>query len=209
MSITNNGYVQVAATAIGVSVAGDASPIAEQLLDNIEVASIKAAEVTAKGKCIVLVGVPDGSGGTDYRPVASAAGDVKLFADGKAVIALAKKSNLPGGQSVAIVKMQGSQSVGDPIATLKSQHRQVVREYASTTKPFTDLSQKITGAEALGWDEDPVGSATRAQYNDLIARRATVQEWRTAINARVTTLAAALTSAGIDPNTYLPLPVGP
>lgn len=208
MSITNNSYVPVAATAAGVTVAPGASPIVEQLLDNIAVSAVKAAEVTSKGKCIVLVEVDKAGGGKEYRPVASATGDVKLFANGQAVVALAKKSNLPGGQSVAIVKMSVTASVGDPIAMLKSQHRAAVREAASTAKPVADLAQKITGAEALGWDTDPVGSATRAQFDDLTARQVTVAEWHDAIAARVNTLAAALTAAGIDPNTYLPIASG-
>lgn len=208
MSITNNSYVQGAATAAGVAVAPGASPIVEQMLDNIAVSAVKAAEVTSKGKCIVLVEVDKEGGGKEYRPVAMSTGDVKLFANGQAVVALAKKSNLPGGQGVTIVKLSANASVGDPIAMLKSQHKAAVREAASTVKPKSDLTQKVTGAQALGWDSDPVGSATRAQYEDLIARQTTVNEWSTAMTARVTTLAAALTAAGIDPNTYLPIASG-
>ena len=61
-------------------------------------------------------------------------------------------------------------------------------------------------AESLGWNTSPEGSPEKAEYDDLVTRKATVQEWKDATDARVAALAAALTAAGIDPVTYLPLP---
>lgn len=203
MGIVNNSYVPIAATALGVTVSAGAGPIVEQLLNDIAVSSIKAAEVTDKGKCIVLVETVDG-----VRPVADSSGNVKLFADGAAVVALAKKSNLPGGQGVTIVKKAINKPVGDPIAALKSQHKQASTEAASALKPTQTLAQQISGAQSLGWNTDPEGSATRGEYEDLIARQASVAEWKAKCDSRVATLAAALTAAGIDPVTYLPLPTG-
>lgn len=203
MSIVNSSYVNIAAAALGVTVSAGAGPIVEQLLNDIAVSSIKAAEVTDKGKCIVLVETVDG-----VRPVADSSGNVKLFADGAAVVALAKKSNLPGGQGVTIVKKAINKPVGDPISALKSQHKQASTEAASALKPTQTLAQQISGAQSLGWNTDPEGSATRGEYDDLIARKASVEEWKAKCDSRVATLAAALTAAGIDPVTYLPLPTG-
>lgn len=203
MGIVNNSYVPIAATALGVTVTEGAGPIVEQLLNDFAVSSINAAEVTDKGKCIVLV---DTVGG--MRPVADSSGNVKLFADGAAVVALAKKSNLPGGQGVVIVKKAINKPVGDPITTLKAQHKQASTEAASALAPAQKLAQQIIGAQSLGWDAEPEGSATRGEYEDLIARQASVAEWKDKCDSRVATLAAALTAAGIDPVTYLPLPTG-
>lgn len=203
MGIVNNSYVPIAATALGVTVSAGAGPIVEQLLNDIAVSSIKAAEVTDKGKCIVLVETADG-----VRPVADTSGNVKLFTDGAAVVALAKKSNLPGGQGVTIVKKAINKPVGDPISALKAQHKQASTEAASALVPTQKLAQQIIGAKSLGWDTDPEGSATRGEYEDLIARQASVAEWKAKCDSRVATLAAALTAAGIDPVTYLPLPTG-
>lgn len=203
MSITNNAYLSIAATALGVTVAPGASPIVEQLLNDVAVSEIKAAEVTDKGKCLVLV-----TAGGVVRPVADSSGNVKLFTDGAAVVALAKKSNLPGGQGVTIVKKAVNKPVGDPISALKSQHKQASTEAAAALKPTQTLAQQISGAKSLGWDTDPEGSTTRGEYDDLIARQASVAEWKAKCDSRVATLAAALTAAGIDPVTYLPLPTG-
>lgn len=205
MSNYANSLVGAAAAALGLSVAAGASPICEALLNDVAVSAMGAAEVTDKGKCIVLVTTKDGANADVVRPVADSMGNVKLFANGAAVVALAKRSNLPGGEAIEFVKKAVAQSVGDPIAALKSQHKAAVRESAAAAKPLADLNQKKTGAAALGWDADPVGSATRAEYDDIAARIVTVQEWKDKTDARVTTLAAALTAAGINPATYLPL----
>ena len=165
------------------------------------VSAIDAAEVTDKGKCLVFVTTSNG-----VRPVADTSGNVKLFTDGAAVVALAKRSNLPGGQGVTIVKKAVNRPVGDPIAALKSQHKQASTEAASALKPTNTLTQQVSGATSLGWNTDPVGSATRAEYDDLINRQASVAEWKTKCDARVATLAAALVAAHIDPVTYLPIP---
>ena len=82
MSIVNNSYIAAAAAALGQTVPAGASPIVEQLLNDVAVSAIDAAEVNEKGKCLVLVTTPDG-----VRPVADTAGNVKLFADGAAVVA--------------------------------------------------------------------------------------------------------------------------
>lgn len=204
MSIVNNAYVAIAATAIGVVVTPGALPIVDQLLNDVEVSKVEAAEVTAKGKCLVLVTVVT-EDGNEVRPVADANGSVKLFADGAAVVALAKRSNLPGGSSVSIVKRAANNPVGDPITALKTQHKAAVREAAAALKPANDLVAKVSGATSLGWNTDPVGSATRAEYEDLIDRQDTIAEWKDKCDARVTQLANALTAAGINPSTYLPL----
>lgn len=200
MSVYANSLVAVAAIALGVTVDASASPIVESMLNDVAVSSIGAAEINVKGKCIVIATV-----NSVARPVADSTGNVKLFRDGAAVVALAKHSNLPSGQAVTIVKMASTAPVGDPISALKSRHKQAVKEAAQAHKPLADLAQKITAAEQLGWQNDPAGSATKAEYDDLQKRKTTVQEWADDADARVTTLAAALTTAGIDPTTYLPI----
>lgn len=205
MSRINNAYVHAAVAALGLTLSEPVSPIADALLNDVEVTAIGAVEVTDKGKCIVIASVT--IGGTQYvRPVADNSGNVKLFADGAAVVALAKRSNLAGGQSVSIVKKTVQGNIGDPIAALKAKHKQAVAESVSASKPLAVLNQQITGGESLGWNNAAQGSQERAEYVDLVKRKATVQEWKDFTEDRVTTLAAALTAAGIDPITHLQLP---
>lgn len=204
MSITNNALVAVAVAAAGLGNMTLGAPIVESLLDQVEVSAVNAVEVTDKGKALVLVTMKDEQGAPILRPVATATGDVKLFADAGAVMAFAKKSNLPGGQPVTVIKRANTGSVGDPIAALKAQHKAAVREAAAAGAAVTSVTQKVTAAVGLHWNTDPQGSATRAEYDDLAARKSTVEEWKTAADARVATLAASLAAAGIDPVTYLP-----
>lgn len=206
MSIVNNALVAIAATALGVVVEANALPISEQLLNDIAVSNVQAAEVNDKGRCLVLVTVNKDGGGTEVRPVADANGNVKLYVDGAAVVAMAKKSNLPGGQAVTIVKKAVNKPVGDPIAALKSKHKQAAAEAVAAQKPTATLAQQINGATSLGWNTDPVGSMTRMEFDDMERRALTVAEWKAKCDARVAQLAAALVAAGIDPVTYLPLP---
>ncbi len=205
MSRVNNAYIPVAATALSLAVSEPVKPIADAMLNDVPVSAIGAAEVTDKGKCIVIATVTI-NGAQEVRPVADSNGNVKLYADGAAVVALAKRSNLAGGQSVQIVKKAVQGSIGDPIAALKSKHKQAATEAVTAGKPLATLTQQITGAESLGWNTSPEGSPEKAEYDDLVKRKATVQEWKDATDARVAALAAALTAAGIDPVTYLPMP---
>lgn len=205
MSRVNNAHIPAAVAALGVTLTEPVSPIADAMLNDVQVTAIGAAEVTDKGKCIVIASVTI-NGTPSVRPVSDSNGNVKLYADGAAVVALAKRSNLAGGQSVQIVKKVVQGNIGDPIAALKSKHKQAATESVTAAKPLATLTQQITGAESLGWNTSPEGSPEKAEYDDLVKRKATVQEWKDATDERVTTLAAALQAAGIDPVTYLPLP---
>ena len=211
MSRVNNAYVAIAALACGLVVESDAKPVCAGLLNDVQVNAVNAAEVTDKGKCIVLVTMVEDVGGVPtqvVRPVADANGNVKLYADGAAVVALAKTSNLQGGEAVTVVKRAVSRNIGDPVSALKSQHKSASTEAAQAAKPLATLTTQVTAAESLGWDDAAVGSEERAEYDDLVTRKASVTEWHDKCVARVATLAAALTAAGIDPTTYLPLPSG-
>lgn len=207
MSVVVNGYVPAVAAALGLTMGADL-PIVESMLDNVTVVAIGAAEVGTRGKCVAIASVKDENDNTVNRVVCDQNGNAKMFSDGAAVVAMAKRSNLGAGQSVRIVKAARAQSVGDPIAALKNQHKSASREAASAAKPHADLLNKITAAQAQGWNTDPAGSPTRIEYDDLIDRRDSVAEWKTLTTARVATLAAALTAAGVDPVTYLPIQGG-
>lgn len=200
MSVKANNYVGAAALALGVTVAANASPICEGLLNDLQVTAFGAAEFDATGKVIVIVQVPDGDGGTVNRPVADSVGNVRLYGDAAAAVALAKRSYLASGLDVRIVRQPRTATVGDPIVALKAKYRTYKREAASAAGSATQLATKKTGAEALGWDTS-VGTPERAEYDDLVKRAASVGEWKAQTDGVVTTLAAALTAAGIDPAT--------
>lgn len=205
MSIANNQLAATASQRIGASMYGQ--PIIESMLNDVAVEEVRAAEVTSKGKCIAFAFVNKGDGNPAIaRPIASATGDVKLYPDAASVVRAARSSSLQDNGKITIAKMLPTATVGDPIAMLKARHKAAVKEAASSQAALTAINTKVAGAQSLGWDTAPAGSAEKNQFDDFTQRAAVIAEWNAANVARVTQYASALTTAGIDPATYLPLP---
>ena len=202
MTVANKAFVALAATALAMAIDAEAvSPITEQLLNDVDVSTFDAAEVTERGKVVVLVttaGV--------IRPVADSNGNVKLFASADAAVALAKRSNLPPGTPMRFVKIAKGQSAGDPVAALKTKHKAAKTEAGTALAAKSKVTQKVAAATSLGWNSAPTGSPEALEYSDLQMREVTLGEWVTNADQRVVTLTAALVGAGIDPVTYLPKP---
>ncbi len=203
MSTKNNALIAVAAAALGM--AATAGPICDGLLNDLNVTKFGGAEVDANGRVLVLVEITTGTGGsatTEVRPVADSLGNVRLFADGNAAIALAKRSNLASGVQVKFVKMDKTATIGDPVAALKAKFKRFKNEAASSAKQSVIVTGKQAAAVALGWDT-AVGTPENLEYLDIVARLATITEWKGYNDAQVTALAASLTAAGIDPLTVV------
>lgn len=212
MSLKNNVFVSAAALALGmaVSTGAGAGPVCDALLNDLSVTSFGIAEVDVKGRVVVLVGItgPDVGGVTPaevVRPVCDSKGDVRLFTTADAAIALSKRSNIGAGVEVVFVKMAKVASIGDPVLALKNKHKAFKAENLSATTSAALMVTKIAAADGLGWDTAANGTPESDEYQDLMARQDSVGEWVTYTAARLATLAAALTAAGIDPATYLPL----
>ena len=199
MSVKNNSFVAAAALALGVTVAAG-FPVAEGMLNDVPVAGLKAAEITdGTGRVLVFAGVVVNAE-TFWRPVADANGSVRLFKDGSAVVALSKRVALAAGASVELVKFVAVASVGDPVVALKSRYKRAVNELDSATAKRAVVLTKKTAAESQGWDT-AVGTPEATEYADIVARVQTLGEWVGVVDALKTTLAAALTAAGVDPAT--------
>ena len=204
MSVKNFNLVAAAAMALGLTVAADASPICENLLNDVQVDSFGAAEVDKTGRVIVIVEIVGAGNMHTLRPVCDSRGDVRLFPSADAAIALSKRSNLGGASVVSLVRFPIERVVGDPVAALKSKHRAMKAESLSADGSVTLAQAKISAAASLGWDV-AVGTPEAAEYADLLKRQASIAEWKAFVAARVVALAAALTAAGINPDTYAPI----
>lgn len=205
MSVKNNQYLAASAAALGLVLAAGVLPIAEGVLNDVPVHGMHAAEISdGSGKVAVFVTVADAADPAVQvvRPVADAAGNVRLFGDGSAVVALSKRSNLVPGAAVRFVRFNKAASVGDPIVSLKAKFKKMKGETAAATAKGVELSAKLSAAESLGWD-GAVGSPEFTEYQDIAARVATIAEWEAVTTAIRVQLAAALTAAGIDPATVV------
>jgi hypothetical protein len=202
MSVKNNAFIAFALAAAGVTLTAGAKPVPEGLLNDYTVSKIDIAQIDDNGRCIVLVGVTAPGGTLQSRVVCSTSGDVKLFADFGAVEGLVKRAKLASGSLVSYYKKDKASSVGDPIAGLKSQYKAFKVESASSLKAGQTITAKLVAAQALGWNTQ-TGTPEALEYADLQDKGASVGEWNTFCAARVTTLAAALTAAGVDPVTVV------
>lgn len=208
MSVKNNALVAAVALSLGVVVAADASPIAEGMLNDLTLTSFGISETDAKGRVMVIVGTKDAQGVETFRPVADSKGDVRIFGKVDTAVGVAKRAKLDRLASVKYVKLQSTGSVSDPIKSLISKHKQISREALGAATQAGVLLGKITAAVAQGWDV-AVGTPEAFEYADLLARQATVAEWRAFAEGRTAALAQNLRDAGIDPVTYLQLPQAP
>jgi len=201
MSTKNNLLVAAAALALGVTVAANASPICEGLLNDLSITQFGVAEVDTTGRVMVIVETTVG-GVVTVRPVADSSGNVRVYAGADSALALSKRASLAQGVTVRFVKMAPSYSVGDPIAALKAKYKRFKSEAANSLKQSATLASKVTGAEALGWDT-AVGTPENTEYSDLVSRQVSLLEWKDFNDEKVVSLAASLTAAGIDPLTVV------
>lgn len=206
MSVKNNQLLAAAALALGLTITAGRPAIAEGLLNDLTIKSMDAAEVSdGSGRVVVFVTVSEDVAGvpTDVvRAVADTSGNVRLFGDGSAVVALSKRSNIVPGTAVRFVRFTKPASVGDPIISLKAKFKRTKLENTQATAKKGELVAKQSAAASLGWDT-AVGTPENVEYLDIAARLVTVTEWETVTGTIKATLSAALTAAGIDPATVV------
>lgn len=199
MSVKNNGILAAVAALVSLNV--DGAPICDQLVNDKVVSGFTVAEYDGTGRVIVIAEVEKDGGGTEYRALADNNGEVRIYASAAAAFSVCKRN---AGADVAVYPFVKQGSVGDPVKTLIAKHKAYKAEDAKATASTTAIAAKITAADALGWDT-AVGTPEAVEYADMEARQTAIAEWKTFTGAKVTTLTAALVTAGIDPGTYLPV----
>lgn len=198
MSVQKSAIAAAAALAASITVAGG---VAEPLLNDISgVTAMKIVEVNERGNAVLFV-----VDATNTRVVCDTSGSVRVFGDASSAMGAVKRSKVGSAVAVTVRKFDPPVNVGSPIKSLIASHKQAVKELATATTQSTELGNLITAAVAQGWDVQ-VGTPQRAEHDNLVGRLAIVDAWEGATDTRITSLAAALTAAGINPATYQPIP---
>lgn len=201
MSLKSNAFISAVALSLDVTVDATAGPVCEGVLNDYPVTAFGFAEVDSKGRSLAVVSVDTGAG-AKVRVVADALGNAKLFGSADAVIALSKRCMMAANVAITYRRFVATGTVGDPVAALKSKYKSAKVEEATAVKQEASLTQKVTAAVALGWDTS-TGTPENLEYVDLIARKASITEWKGLIADKKTALAASLTAAGVDPLTVV------
>lgn len=195
MSRKNNAAL--AAILLAASGPTIAATIVEGLVNDKTVTDAKVYENDAKtGRCFLLVKI-----GADWRPVADSAGSVRLYANVQAATNVVARN---GAVPVAVTLKEKESSITDPVKMLIARHKSMKAEDTKAEAAETSIDGKVAAAAALGWDV-AVGTPEAAEYADLLARQVAVTEWHVYTVAQLAALAASLTTAGINPATYLPV----
>ena len=203
MSIKINSFLPAAAAAAGVTTTA-AVALADGLLTVKQIKALHCAEISdGTGKVMVFATVTDGETDT-VRPVAGSDGNVKLYSDAASALRLAKSANLLPGAVIRFTPYAKPASVGDPLASLEARYKAACSKGFAAISKAEALQSKIDNAIAFGWETST--GATLAEYQDLLARQVALQEWQTDSIALVDTLAARLTTVGVDPTTLGPRP---
>ena len=204
MSIKINALLPAAASAAGVTTTA-AAALADGLLTTKTIKALACAEVAdGSGKVMVFATTVAADGTEAVRPVAGSDGNIKLYSDASAALKLAKSANLLSGARVTFVPYAKAVAVGDPLEGLKTRYKAACGKGFAAQSKLTVVQGKVGNAVQFGWDVST--GATLAEYQDLLARATALQEWETDALALVDSLAARLTTAGVDPTTLGPRP---
>jgi leucyl aminopeptidase (aminopeptidase T) len=200
MSIKKSAVATAAALAAGMTVAGST---VEQLLDNLQgITAMKIVETDAQGRAVLFY--TTGSGQTAVtKVVTDTKGDVRIYGDASSAMSAVKRAKVGSTVAVTVRKFDVSVSVGNPTQALIAAHKASVKEVANALASRTEINRSKVSAEAQDWNTQ-VGTPERAEYDDIVTRLSIVDEWKAAMETRVTALATALTAAGISPTTYQP-----
>lgn len=208
MSLKLATMMAVALAATGKTVTAGASPVCEQLLNDIPVSTLDVAEVDSSGHAIIIV-TTGAAGQEKVRPVAASDGSVRAYSSPEAAANVAKRSTLPAGTAVNVYRFQKEATLPtDPVKSLISKHKAAKTELANATKAESALATSMTAATVQGWNTAAAGSAEAKAWEAYVDRQTAIAEWKGVIQANVQTLADGLTSVGINPTTYAAIPSG-
>lgn len=201
-----NSFIAAAALALGVTLTAGRPAVAETMLDQFTVKAMGIAQVNDAGQCIVIVTVNSGNAGADeVRVVGDFGGAAKLYTSIGMTDGIIKSAKIVETTEFKVKRKLKLATLSDPISTLKNLHKAFVREAASSLETKTKRAASIAAGVVLGWDVMAADTAEKREDVEMRAQLASVTETNDNANAKVTAYATALTNAGINPVTYLPI----
>ena len=201
-----NVFIAAAVAALGVSLTAAKPAVAETMLDQYTVKSMGIAQVGGYGKCLVIVTVNSGVNGADeVRVVADNKGSVKLYGSIGDVEALIKSCKVDASTVILIKRQSPVETLTSPVRELIKLHRDAVRTRDQAVANMAPLSVERSTAQGLNWDISAEGSLKRQTYDSMVLVLASIDESRANAATAATAYAAQLTTAGINPATYLPI----
>lgn len=200
-------YIAFAVAALAVTAAAKPA-FAETLLDQFSVKSVSIAQVTDSGACLMFVTVPTGMEGTDeIRVVGDAGGEVKLYSTVALAHTAGRNAKLTETATVTFKRMEKVQTLSTPSKELIALHKAIVKERDAYGVKIVALDTERGLGEVGGWNTELVGSAKRTAYDLMVEKLVSLNEVKANAVAKATAYATQLTTAGINPVTYLPIVV--
>lgn len=205
MALKGKTYIAAAVAALAISAAAK-SAFSETLLDQFPVSSIKIAQVTDSGACLMFVTVPTGAGGADeVRVVGDAGGEVKLYGAVALANTAVNNAKLTESATVVFKRKEKAGTITTPSKELIALHKSIVKERERFTLSVAALETERALGEVTGWNTELVGSVKRTAYDLMVEKLASQNEVKANAVAKAMAIAAQLTTAGINPTTYLPI----
>ena len=201
-----NGYFAFVAAALGVSLTAGRPAVAETMLDQYTVSSMGIAQVNDAGQCVVVVTVDSGAAGAnEVRVVGDFSGAAKLYTNFGAADGIVKSAKINASTVILIKRKLKEVSLSDPVSELKRLHKAFVAEASKSLAVKTKLTTAKNVATGLGWPAAAADTAEFKEFAQISTELDSVTEVNNNANTKVTTYSAALTTAGINPVTYLPI----
>jgi hypothetical protein len=198
-----NIFLAAAAMALNIEPTAGAVPIVESLLNDKLLNGVYVAQVDSAGHCIMFVAVADTAGGPDaVRPVATSAGEAKLFASLAAAQSTIKRCRLSEGSQVQMARFEKAMSITDPVAALKMQYKGYKAEKAAAVKSLQKVAASLATGVALGWSTSS-GTPEAAAYAGYVQQKASIDEAIAYLESKVASVAAVLVTLNVDPATVI------
>ena len=207
MAFKGKTYVAFAVAALAVVPAAK-SAFSETLLDQFDVKSVSIAQVTDSGACLMFVTVPTGAGGADeVRVVGDASGQVKLYGTAESATSAAKSAKLTETATIVFKRKEKAETLSTPSKELIALHKAIVKERDRFTLSIAALETERGLGEVALWNVALVGSAKRTAYDLMVEQLASQNEVKANAVVKAAAYATQLTTAGINPVSYLAIVV--
>ena len=201
-----NAYLLAAAAALGVSLTAGRPAVAETMLDQFTVRQMGIVQVNDAGQCVVIVTVNSGAAGADeIRVVGDFGGNAKLYTNFGAADGIIKSSKIEATTDFKIKRKLPDVALSDPISTLVKMHKAFKAEGVKAAASKVAKEAEISASVVLGWDTMAADTAEKKEHVQMLLQLGTITETKTNADTRLAALTTALTNAGINPVTYLPI----
>ncbi len=198
-------YIAFAVAALAVT-AAEKPAFAETLLDQFTVKSVRIAQVTQSGACLMFVTVGTGAAGADeVRVVGDAGGEVKLYSTVALAHTAGRNAKLNETATVTFKRMEKVYALSTPSKELIALHKAIDKERIAFGLKISALETERALGQTGGWDVELLGSVKRTAYDLMVEKLASMNEVKTNAEAKAAAYATQLTTAGISPVNYLPI----